>query len=175
MDPDNKPKPQFKSIVPFATKIITLFQPAFVDSICLKSLNHNLDPQLLPFINILKHLQINLNILATVVEVAPTLTVDLLVILDINPVLTRAHILVLDTMINLTHIINLPTTTVIDLDITNIIIKPPSSHYLLLHVHIKNLPLLVVRPNIILVLVNASLVIITPLINDTTLLTALLR
>ena len=167
------PNPNLKNIVLFATKIITLFQPAFVDSICLKNLNHNLDPQLLLFINILKHLPINHNILATVVEVIVTLTVDLLVTPDINLVLTRAHILVLDTVINLTLTNIFPTTTVIDLDKTNIIINPPSNH-ILLHVHIINLPLLVVHPNIILVLVNAHLVILTPLLNYTTLHTALL-
>ena len=93
---------------------------------------------------------------------------------DINLVLTRARILVLDTMINLTLIIILLFTTVIDLDMTNIITKTPTNHTLLLHVHIILLPLLVVHPNSILVLVNVPLVIITPLLNDTTLLTALL-
>ena len=114
-----------KNIVLFATKITTLFQLAFVDSICLKNLNHNLGLQLLPFINILKPPLINLNMLATVVEVIVILTVDLLVTLDIDLVLTRARILVLDTMINLTLITILLITTVIDLDMTNIITKTP--------------------------------------------------
>ena len=126
------------------------------------------------FINILKHPLINLNILATVVEVIVILTVDLLVTPDINLVLTRARILVLDTMINLTLIITLLITTVIDLDMTNIITKTPTNHTLLLHVHIVILPLLVVHLNIIFVSVNAPLVIITLLLSDTTLLTALL-
>ena len=130
---------------------------------CLKNLNHNLDPQLLPFINILKHPPINLNKFATIAEVTLTLAVDILVIPDINLVLTRAHILVLDTMINLTLIIILPISTVINLDMKNIIFNPPSNHILLLHVHIIILPRLVVHPIIILVLVNAPLVIITPL------------
>ena len=125
VDPNNKTTPQIKKYCSFATKIITLFQPAFVDSICLKNLNHNLDPQLHPFINNLKHLQINLNLLANVAEVTTTPTVDLLVILDIILVLTRARILLLDTMINLTIKIILLTTTVIDLDMTNIIPNPP--------------------------------------------------
>ena len=105
VDPNKKSKPQIKKYCSFATKIITLFQPAFVDSICLKNLSHNLDPQLLPFINNIKHLQINPNILANVAEVTTTPTVDLLVIIDINLVLTRARILLLDTMINLTLIL----------------------------------------------------------------------
>ena len=55
---------KLKNIVPFATKIITMFPLAFVDSICLKNLNHNLALQLLPFINILQPPLKNLNILA---------------------------------------------------------------------------------------------------------------
>ena len=153
---------------------ITLFQLAFVDSICLKNLNHNLNLKLLPFINILNYLQINLNILATVVEVATALTVDRLVTLEIDLVLTRARILVLDTMINLTLITILLIATVFDLDMTNNITKTPTNHTLLLHVHIKILPLLVVHLNIILVRVNVPQVILTPPLNDTTLLTALL-
>ena len=117
-----------------------MFQPASVDSICLKNLNHNFDPQLLLFINILKPSLINLKIIATVSEVIVILIVDLHVTPDINLVLTRTHILVLDTMINPTLIIILLKTTVINLDMTNIIIKHPSSHSFL-HVHIIILPL----------------------------------
>ena len=57
---------------------------------------------------------------------------------------------------------------------SNIITKPPSNHTLLLYVQIVIILLLLVHPNFILVLMNAPLVIITPLLNDTTLLTALL-
>ena len=85
---------------------------------------------------------INLNILATLVEVIVILTEGLLLTLDIDLVLTRARILELDTMINLTFITILPITTVIDLDMTNIITKTPKNHTLLLHVHIIILPLL---------------------------------
>ena len=141
---------------------------------CLKNLNHNLNLQLLPFINILKPPLINFNILATVLEVIVILTVDLLVTLDIDLVLTRARILVLDTMINLTLITILRIKTVINLDMTNIIPKTPTNHTLVLHVHIIILPFLVVHLIIILVLVNVPQVIITPPLNDTTLLTALL-
>ena len=94
--------------------------------------------------------------------------------LDIDLVLTRARILALDTMMNLTLITILLITTVIDLDMTNIITKTPRNHSLLLHVHIMVLPLLVVHLNNILVLVNVPLVIITPPLNDAILLTALL-
>ena len=125
------------------------------------------------FNKILKPLLINLNILATVVEVIIFLTEDLLVTLDSDLVLTRACILVLDTMMNLTPITVLLITTVIDLDITNIITKTNTNHTLL-HVRIIILSLLVVHLNITFVLVNAPLVIITPPLNDTTLLTALL-
>ena len=90
---------------------------------------------------------------------------------DINLVLTRAQILVLDKMINPTLIIILHTTIVIGLDITNIITDLLLNHIILLHVHTIILPLLVVHPNI---LVNAPLVIITPLLSDITLLTVLL-
>ena len=68
---------------------------------------------------------INLNIHATVIEVTVTLTVDLPVIPDINLVLTRAHILVLDTMINLTMINHNYSSYVIDLDMTDNITNPP--------------------------------------------------
>ena len=161
VDPNNKYKPQLKNIVPFATKIITLFQLAFVDSICLKNLIHNLALQLLPYIKISKPPLINLSILATVVEVIVIPTVDLLETLDIDLVLTRARILVLDTMINLTLIVFPLITNVIDLDLTNIVTKTPTNYTLLLHVHILFLPLLVVHLNIILVLVNVLQVIIT--------------
>ena len=105
-----------------------------------------------------------------------TLIVDLLVTVtpDINLVLTRAQLLVLDTMINPTLIIILHTTIVIGLDMTNIITDLLLNHIILLHVHTIILPLLVVHPNFILVLVSAPLVIITPLLNDITLLTVLL-
>ena len=94
--------------------------------------------------------------------------------LDIDFVLTRARILVVDKMINLTLITILLITTVIDLDMTNIITKTPTNHILLLHVQIIILPPLVVHLKVTLVLVNVSQVIITPLLNDTTLLTALI-
>ena len=57
---------------------------------------------------------------------------------------------------------------------TNIITNPPSIHILLLHIQTIMQPLFVVHPNIILFLVTAPPVIITPFLNDTTLLTALL-
>ena len=162
------PNPNLKNFVPFATKIITLFQPAFVDSICLKNLNHNLDHQLLPFINILKHPKINitLSIFDTVVEVTVTLIVDFLVTQDINLVLIHAQNLILDTMINPTPIIILLSMIVIVLGMITIITNLLLEHIFLLIVHTKFLPLLVVHPNIILVLVNVPLVIITLLLND---------
>ena len=159
--------PNIKTFVLFATKIITMFQLAFVDSIFLTNLNQNLDLELLPSINILKPPLIFLNILATVVEVIVILTVDLLVTLDIDLALTRARILVLDTMINLTLITIRLNTTVIDLEMTNSITKTPTNHTLLLHVHFIILSLLVVHLNIILVLVNVPQVIVTPPLKDT--------
>ena len=65
-----------------------------------------------------------------------------------KPLLNKAGIMntlikFFNTLINLTLIIILPTTTVINLVRTNIIIKPPSNHILLLHVHIIIVPLLV--------------------------------
>ena len=77
-------------------------------------------------------------------------------------------------MINLTHVTILIITTVIDLDKTININKTLTNHTLLLHAHIKILPLLEVHLNIIPVLVNVPQVIKTPRFSHTTLLTALL-
>ena len=55
----------------------------------------------------------------------------------------------------------------------DIITNPPSNPFFLFHVHFIIPPLLVVHPNIILV--NANLVIKTPLLNDTTTLLTVLH
>ena len=176
IDPNNKSKPQFKNIVPSAIKIITLFQLAFVALIYSKNPNHNLDLQLLPFINILKLLQINLVILDTVVEVIvihlanplATIATTIATIL----VLIHVHIHALDTTIKhpLVHIPLL--IIVIDLDMTNITIK--ILNHILLHEHIITLILLVAHLNIIPVLVNVAPTLILLLLTDTPLLIVLL-
>ena len=153
MDPNNKSKPQFKNIVPFAIKITTLFQLAFADLICSKNQNHNLDLRLPHFINFLKALPINLIILVTVVEVTVTLTADLLAKLDINLVLIHVHIHVLEIILKLPPAHIHLTTIVIDLDMIDITIKILTNRTLL-HEHIITLILLVVHPNFTLVPVN---------------------
>ena len=171
------PNLNLKNIVPFAIKIITLFQLAFVALIYSKNPNHNLDLQLLPFTNILKLLPINLVILDTVVEV--------IVIQLANPLATIATTIATFLVLIPVHI-HAPDTTikhplvhiplliiVIDLDITNITIKTLLNH-ILLHEHIITLILLVAHLNIIPVLVNVAPTLILLLLTDTPLLIVLL-
>ena len=127
--------------------------------------------RLLPFINILKALPINLIIPATVVEVIVALPADLLATLDINVVLIHVHIHVLGTILKPPHVHIRLTTIVIDLDMINITIKIPTDHTLL-HEHIITLILLVVHLNITLVLVNVPQILL--LLLDTILLIDLL-
>ena len=84
------------------------------------------------FINILKHplLSIILSGLVTVVEVTVTPILDLLVTPDINIVLIRAQIFVLDTMKNPTLKIILHTMIVIDLGMTNLITNILLNHFI---------------------------------------------
>ena len=149
----------------------TMFQLASADLICSKNQNHNLDLRLLPFINILKALPINLNILATVVEVTIILPADLLAKLDINLVLIPVHIHVPDIILKPSRVHIRLTTIVIDLDMINITIKIPTNHTLL-HEHNLTLILLVVHLTITLVLVNVPQIFL--LFIDTILLSALL-
>ena len=171
------PNLNLKNIVPFAIKIITLFQLVFVASIYSKNRNHNLDLQLLPFINILKLLQTNLVILDTVVEVIVLHLADPLATIATTIatilVLIHVHIHALDTTIKhpLVHIPLL--IIVIDLDMTNITIKILTNH-ILLHEHIITLILLVAHLNIIPVLVNVAPNLILLLLTDTPLLIVLL-
>ena len=174
VDPNNKSKPQFKKYCSFCHKNNHSVSSCFRRLNMLKESKPQSRSPTPSFYQHFKTPLINLKILATVVEVIVILTVDLLVTLDIDLVLTRARILVLDIRINLTLITILLITTVIDLDMKNIVTKTPTNHTLLLDVHIIILPLLVVHLNFILVLVNVLQVIITPPLNDTTLLIALL-
>ena len=161
MDPNNKSKSQFKEYCSFCHKnnhsVSTCFRRLNMlkdHNLDLHNLdqNHNLDLRLLPFINILKALPINLIIPATVVEVIVTLPANLAT-LDINLVLIHVHIHVLDLILKLPHGHIRLTTIVIDLDIINILIRIPSNHTLL-HVHIITLIPLRVHLNFTLVLVN---------------------
>ena len=131
----------------------TLFQLAFAVSICSKNRNHNLDLQFLPFINILKIRQINLLILATVVEVIVTLPADLPATIANTLAPFPVPIPVLASILEplLEHI--RPITIVIDLDMTNITIIIPINH-ILLQAHIITLIPPVAHLNITLVLVT---------------------
>ena len=127
MDPNNKSKPQFKKYCSFCYKNNHSVSTCFV-LICSKNQNHFLHLRLLPFINILKTFQINLIILATVVEVIVTLPADLLATLGINLVCIHVLIHVLDTILKPPPVHIRLTTIVIDLDMINITIKIPTNH-----------------------------------------------
>ena len=173
MDPNNKSKPQFKKNCSFCHKKQHSVSTCFRRLNMLKESNHNLNLRLLPFINILKTLQINLIILATVVEVIVTLPADLLATLGINLVLIHVHIHVLDALLKPPPVHIRLTTIVIDLDMINITIKIPTNHTLL-HEHIITLIPLVVHLKFTLVLVNVPQILILLLLIDTILLIVLL-
>ena len=173
MDPNNKQNLNSKNVVHSAIKITTLFQFVSAVSICLKNQNHNLDLRLLHFINILKILQINLIILATVVEVIVTLLTNLLATLDINLVPIHVNIHVPVTILKPTPENIRPITIVIDLDMINFTIILHINH-ILPHAHTIVLIPLVVHLNITLLLVNVPQI-LTPLPStDTILLIVLL-
>ena len=150
VDPNNKSKPLFKKYCSFCHKKITLFQRVFAD---LKTQNHNLDLQLLPFINILKILLLNPITLVTVVEVIVTLLADLLAKRDTNLVHIPVRIHVPDIILKPPHAHIRLIITVIDLDMINTTTKIPIDHTIL-HELFTTLILLVVLQNITLVLVN---------------------
>ena len=120
--------PNSKNTVPFAIKIITLFQRVFADLICLKTQNHNLALQLLPFFNILKILLLNPITLVTVVEVIVTLLADLLAKRDTNLVHIPVRIHVPDIILKPPHAHIRLIITVIDLDMINTTTKIPIDH-----------------------------------------------
>ena len=146
-----------------------MFQLAFADLIYSKNQNHNLDLRLVPFINILKTLQINIIILDTVVEVIVPRPADLLAII----VLIHVHIHALDIILKPPPVHFRLITIVIDLDMTNITIQIPTN-LTFLRAHIITLILLVVHLNITLVLENVPQILILLLLKDTILLIVLL-